>query len=62
MSYSAHHSFIGDKLCGNEAETFSFIPLKVTKLASDLNLTQRAFGAKMTSYQRPCDVITSHRR
>ena len=25
-------------------------------------LTQRAFGAKMTSYQRRCDVITSHRR
>ena len=24
--------------------------------------TQRAFGAKMTSYQRRCDVITSHRR
>ena len=23
---------------------------------------QRAFGAKMTSYQRRCDVITSHRR
>ena len=23
---------------------------------------QRAFGDKMTSYQRRCDVITSHRR
>ena len=24
--------------------------------------TQWAFGAKMTSYRRRCDVITSHRR
>ena len=24
--------------------------------------SQRAFGVKMTSYQRRCDVITSHRR
>ena len=29
---------------------------------AECNLTQRAFGAKMTSDQRRCDVITSHRR
>ena len=45
-------------------QTFSkvgvFFPTFLTVVL--LAATQRAFGAKMTSYQRQCDVITSHRR
>ena len=39
----------------------SFSTSKKAHISSRVN-TQRAFGAKMTSYLRRCDVITSHRR
>ena len=47
----------------------SLSPLAVTKLRPAKVIDKKfglatpwAFGAQMTSYQRQCDVITSHRR
>ena len=36
--------------------------LKMHWIRSSRSHSQWAFGAKMTSYERRCDVITSHRR
>ena len=41
--------------CPHEMSVFAKSYLKV-------DISQRAFGAKMTLYRRRCDVITSHRR
>ena len=40
---------------------FILFESKNKSFTSEIFHSQRAFGVKMTSYQRRCDVITSHR-
>ena len=55
---------------GNNVSTSTYIKLNsslgllmgVDTHSGSLATTQRAHNVKMTSYQRRCDVITSHRR
>ena len=42
-----------------KVNVYTFMPLS---LLTHKQIVQRAFGAKMTSDQRRCDVITSHQR
>ena len=47
-----------------QIHTMAFLApqLSVIRTTTRLDYAKWAFGAKMTSYRRRCDVITSHRR